>query len=667
MKSFCLILATLVTAAFLLPTADAYAWNEHYTALQEHMVRATAGRTEQVLDGLTSLESWQGQRQQIKAKLEHAFGFDREWPAQPPAAKISGTIERDKFTVENLVIETAPGVYVTANLYLPASSANKPSPVIIYQSGHWANPTFGNKTRFKPHGAWFASRGIAVLIMDSIELGELTVTHHGFYHNRWYDLISRGYSPLAVEIFNARRAIDYLVTRADIDPNRIGATGISGGGVTTFFLAATDERVAAAAPVSGVCSALGHVEDRLAVLHCDCMYPMNSYGLTYIEMGALAAPRPMLMCNAESDILFPMPYFNQLYEGMKEVYKLYGAGDKIGTATVPGVHADSEPIRLPVYQFYMNLFLGRNEKISEHGAVDTSFTDNSLIAMPEGFPLDERLTRIHEEFMPRAAMTPQALSETERSSRLEELRGRLGDRVFNYLPTDQQSPQPQWGEEYISLGRRHRQVQFEGWDGIMISADYSVPQNLPAGAKLPSILAIRSDEPSLWADVREKIEDYHWGERAVLTVELLDTRSRAIDDSLRHQMRRQATIIGRSFDGMRVHELLRSLEFLRSFEEVDPGRITIIGKKTLGINGLYACLLDPQGTSNAVIVSPPSSHTEGPFYLGVLRETDIPQVVSLMGPRVKVIGRTPLALEMYMDRANPGQRWKFRSLSEVLQ
>jgi cephalosporin-C deacetylase-like acetyl esterase len=667
MKKICFILMTLVVAGLLCPSADALAWNEHYTALQQHMVRAIGERTNKVLAGLSSLEGWQAQRGEIKAKLEHAFGFDREWPTEPPSVEITGTTERDGFTVENLVIESAPGVYLTANLYLPGNSANEPCPVIVYESGHWSNPTFGNKSRFKPHGAWFASRGIAVLIMDSIELGELTVTHHGFYFNQWYDLVSRGYSPLTVEIFNARRAIDYLITRSDIDPQRIGATGISGGGVTTFFLAALDERIAAAAPVSGVCSALGHVADRLAVLHCDCMYPMNSYGLTYVEMGALTAPRPLLMCNAESDILFPMPYFNQLYKGMKEVYKLYGAGDKIGTATVPGIHADSEEIRLPVYRFYMSLFLGRDEKITEHGAVDTSFSDNSLIAMSGGFPTDERLTRIHEEFMPRAAMTPLKLSDADRSCKLDHLRGRLSERVFNFFPAESSAPQPQWGQEYVSLGRRYRQVQFEGWAGIMISALYSLPEKVVADTRLPAVVAIRSNEPSLWNDVREKVEDYHWGERAVLTVELLDTRGRAIDDSLRHQMRRQATIIGRSFDGMRVYELLRSLDLLRSFDEVDSDRITIIGKKALGINGLYACLLDSQGTSKTAIVSPVASHTEGPFYLGVLRVTDIPEVISLMGERVRVVGQTPLALDLYMERANPGLRWKFRSLAEVLQ
>ncbi|MBW7997859.1 MAG: hypothetical protein FVQ81_15080 [Candidatus Glassbacteria bacterium] len=665
--SYLKVAAMTSFAALMLSTAvPVEAWNEHYTALQHHMERATAARTQDALAGLSSLESWEKTRKEIQAKLEHVMGFDRTWPAEPPPVTVTNTINREQFTVECLVAETAPGVYVTANLYLPVSG-QKPCPVIVYQSGHSTNPPWGNKTRFKHHGAWFASRGIAVLIMDTIEMGELNVTHHGLYYNRWYHLISRGYSPLAVEVYNARRMIDYLLTRAEIDPDRIGATGISGGGVTTFFLTALDQRVAAGAPVSGVCSSSGHIEDRLAVLHCDCMYPMNSYGLTYIEMGALAAPRPMLLCNAESDPLFPMPYFSQLADGMRQVYELYGAGDKIGTATVPGGHADSERIRLPVYEFYLRLFLGRDVKVTEHGAVDTSFSVSELQAMRDGFPLNERLTRIHEEFMPRAVAVPQKMSINERNDKLEQLAVRLGERVFGYFPSNERAPAPSWGEERVLWGRRIREVTFEGWDGIRISGQYSLPAQIENGTKLPAVLVIKNGEDiSSWLRTLEKQEGYDWGDRAVLVVELLNIGYRAVDDSLEHQMRRQATIIGRSFDGMRVYEIIRSLDLLRSLDEVDNSRLTVSGRGALGVNGVYAALLAGGEPVKAVVESPPASHTQGPYYLGILRETDIPEVLSLMGPRLKVIGEVDAGLENYLLHAGAGDRWRRTTLQEVL-
>lgn len=663
MKLVYIEFAFLIFLVFSAPSAKA--WNEHYTALQRHMERATATRTEQAFAGLDSPQDWWERRAKIKAHLEYVMGYDRIWPEKPPQVKITNTIRRPEFTVECVVAETAPGIYITANLYLPAGG-EKPCPVIIYQSGHWPNPPWGNKTVFKTHGAWFASRGIAILIMDSIELGELRVTHHGLTHHRWYDLISRGYSPLAVEVFNARRMIDYLVTRGDIDPARIGATGISGGGVTTFFLAAVDERVAAGAPVSGVCSSFGQIEGRMTWMHCDCMYTMNSYGLTYAEVGAIAAPRHMLLCNAESDRLFPMPYFNQLAGEMSKVYRLLGAGDKISTATVPGRHADSEEIRLSVYEFFMRLFMGKDLHLTQHGSVDTSFADKQLLCMRNGFPLDERLTRIHQKFMPRAKLIPKQLNESRRELRLAELTSRLRERVFGYFPQNDHAPTPEWGEKFKLWGRRVCEVSFESWDGIRIIGWYSLPEHTDNDTKLPAILVINRGEMIGYLPPLQP-EGYDWGERAVLAVTLLDSGVRAIDDSLAHQMKRQATIIGRSFDGMRVYELLRSIQLLRSLPGVNPSDVTVVGKGVLGIDGLYSALLSPGPPVKSVVESPTASHIDGPYFLGILRETDIPEVISLLRPQVRIIGETPRGIETFMQETHQEEKWHFRNLAEAIQ
>jgi dienelactone hydrolase len=93
------------------------------------------------------------------------------------------------------------------------------------------------------------------------------------YSNAWFHWYSRGFSPLAVELLNARRAIDYLAARSDLDRNRIGATGRSGGGMATFFLAALDERIAASAPVSGTLSTTGWIKHGLWLANCDFLYP----------------------------------------------------------------------------------------------------------------------------------------------------------------------------------------------------------------------------------------------------------------------------------------------------------------------------------------------------------------------------------------------------------
>jgi hypothetical protein len=108
-------------------------------------------------------------------------------------------------------------------------------------------------------------------------------------------------------------------------------------------------------------------------------------------------------------------------------------------------------------------------------------------------------------------------------------------------------------------------------------------------------------------------------------------------------MKRQAMIAGTTLESMQVYEVLRSLELLRTLPEVDSSRIAIAGKFESGINGLYAGLLDGK-VERVILGSPPASHRQGPHYLGILRYTDIPNAVALMGAKVRLYGEVPPAL-----------------------
>jgi hypothetical protein len=198
-----------------------------FQALQAHFDSVIAARHAALFRGISSVPQWEEQKRRIRLELARMLWHDYAWPSTPPPARITHRTEHSDYIVENIVLETAPNLYSTANLYIPRAGA-KPYPVVLYQCGH------ANKSYFTRHGAWLASHGIAVMIMDNIEMGEIEFTHHGVYARAWFHWYSRGFSPLAVELLNARRTIDYLVTRPEIDRNRIGATGRSGGGMTTF-------------------------------------------------------------------------------------------------------------------------------------------------------------------------------------------------------------------------------------------------------------------------------------------------------------------------------------------------------------------------------------------------------------------------------------------------
>jgi cephalosporin-C deacetylase-like acetyl esterase len=598
-----------------------------YEALQAHFDRVAASRHEHLFDGIDSVAKWEKRKPQARAELIRMLWHDLKLPDTPPKATITHREERAAYTIENIVLESLPGVFSTSNLYIPRDGA-KPFPVILYQCGH------ANKNYFKKHGAWFAQNGIAVLVMDNIEMGEVEFTHHGVYSNAWFHWYSRGFSPLAVELLNARRAVDYLALRPDLDPKRIGATGRSGGGMTTFYLAAIDERIRASAPVSGTLSTNQWVKQRLTFAHCDCQYPVNRYGMLYSEIGALIAPRSHLQANADADPGFPMDAFNDLIAKMRHVYGLYNASSALQTAIAPGGHNDIEAIRLPVYSYFLKEFLDKTAPVGSEGPVDEP-PNEPLVCYRGGIPVNERLSRIDETLLS-ARATPGSVMTLADTLRKE---------VFRYFPTQPAALDPQWTEAVTTQGRAIRRVSFTGLDGIRVKAVYSLPAGTPAAAKMPTlVIADHRRGIPVWGN-EQPIERNRWGNRAVLLVEALDRGSRALernlrsysDDDPRHHMKRQAMVMGTTIESIQVYELLRSVELLRSLPNVDAARISVTGTGEMGVNGLYTALLDGN-VQRVILHSPPPSHRFGPHYLGILRYTDIPEVASLLNAKVRAYG-----------------------------
>jgi cephalosporin-C deacetylase-like acetyl esterase len=601
-----------------------------FQALQAHFDRAVAARHANAFHGITSVAQWEERKTRLRQNLARMLWHDYALPSTPPPARITNRAEHPTYVLENIVLETAPKVYATANLYLPRTGA-RPYPVVLYQCGH------ANKSYYAKHGAWFAAHGIAAMVMDNIEMGEVEFTHHGVYSRAWFHWYSRGFSPLAVELLNARRTVDYLVSRPDLDKNKIGATGRSGGGMTTFYLAALDERVKASAPVSGILSTNGWVRQRLTFAHCDCQYPVNSYGMLYSEIGAMIAPRVQLLANADADRGFPMNTFTDLAAKMSEIYKLYGAESALRTSVTPGGHSDIEVIRLPVYSFFLKEFLGQTAPLTSEGPIDEPKPE-ALVCFRDGLPIDERLTRIDEELIPQRRIT-----------KLPELVTTLRNEVFRYFPSEKKPLDPKWTDEPAGQGRLVKKVTFTSFDGLRVRGIYSLPDK--AAGKLPALLVVDDRKGiRVWGN-EQPLERNQWGNRAVLIVETLDRGTRtleanlrsSVDDDALHHMKRQAMVMGTTLESMQVYEILRSLELLRSLPEVDSARITVTGKGDAGINGLYAAVLDGN-VEQTVIGSAPASHRQGPHYLGILRFTDIPETIALMGRKVKLYGETPDAL-----------------------
>src|SRR5262249_13905816 len=238
---------------------------------------------------------WEKKRPELRRQFLEMLGL---WPLPPRTdlkAVVTGKVEADDFTVEKVHFQSSPGLYVTANLYVPKKAAF-PAPAVLYVCGHAKTiidgVSYGHRINYQHHPAWLAANGYVCLIVDSLEYGEAQGVHHGTFpqHNLWWWL-TLGYTPAGIECWNAIRALDSLERRKDVDPKRSGVSGGSGGGATSWWIAAADERVQCAVPVAGITDLQAHVVGetpvpqgtpprlRKGVLpgHCDCMYFVNTY------------------------------------------------------------------------------------------------------------------------------------------------------------------------------------------------------------------------------------------------------------------------------------------------------------------------------------------------------------------------------------------------------
>ncbi|SFH93397.1 alpha/beta hydrolase family protein [Planctomicrobium piriforme] len=368
--------------------------------LNEYFRQRTAELSERCVADVKTASDWTAQRDARRTELQKMLGLF-PWPERTPLKPVvTGTLERDDFVVEKLHFQSRPGLYVTGNLYRPRQITGR-LPAILYLCGHATmkdkTVSFGNKTGYQHHGAWFARNGYVCLMIDTIQLGEIEGIHHGTYKYDMWWWHNRGYTPAGVEAWNGIRALDYLQSRADIDPEKIGVTGRSGGGAYTWYVTALDDRVKAAAPVAGITNLQNHIVDGCITGHCDCMFMVNREGWDFPLLAALVAPRPLLIVNTDSDSIFPLDGVVDVFTRTRRIYDLLGAGKDIGLVIGPGGHQDTQALQNAAFSWF-NKYL-KNDSAPITLVAEKMFKPAELKVFDK-LPEDERVTTVQEWFVP---------------------------------------------------------------------------------------------------------------------------------------------------------------------------------------------------------------------------------------------------------------------------
>ena len=607
--------------------------------IQAYLERETNRIAARYADDVKSLADWKAKRPQYVEEYFYMLGLSPRPEKTALAAKVTGTLKGDGYVVDMLHYQSRPQLYVTANLYRPAETkSGEKLPAVLYVCGHSGRGRNGNKVAYQSHGIWFARHGYVCLVVDTLQLGEIAAFHHGTYNlERWW-WHSRGYTPAGVEAWNGIRGIDYLITRTDVDPERIAVTGISGGGAATFWVAAADERVKVAVPVSGMADLESYVPNRVINGHCDCMFLYNTFRWPWTRIAGLVAPRSLLFVNSDSDPIFPMDANERVIARLERLYSLYGAGNQVDAVVSVGGHAYRQDIRQAAYRFINAQLKGdaRSIEDSELDIVSEGRNPGPYPIEPEKlrvFPKDEDLpddelnTKIDEHFVPLAnvAIPEQGKFEAWKKPLLAELR-RLS---FGYFP------------EEIPQAQKRSAVESEGIANVTLASEEGIQFHLryrgtesPQQAKSVLLAVLNQDEagtPPAW------IKDVAGDQAVVLCEPRGIGETRWTRKNGPNYVERSHVLLGRTVDAGRVWDVIAAAKYLSAATQAGEGKrpaIHVAGKGAAGLIAAYATMFD-DCIASATLINPPATHmaAEAPQLLNVLRICDSPIALGLIAPR----------------------------------
>lgn len=625
----------------------------------------TARLSRACLADIRTLEDWTSRKDEYRRQLREMLGLD-PWPERTPLeGTVTGKIDHELFTVEKLHFQSRPGLYVTGNLYVP-KKIEKPLPAILYVCGHAkvkeGNVSFGNKAGYQHHGAWFARNGYVCLTIDTLQLGEIEGLHHGTHNLAQWWWNARGYTPAGVEAWNGIRALDYLETRPEVDRDRIGVTGRSGGGAYSWWIAALDERIKAAVPVAGITDLENHVVDGTVEGHCDCMFTVNTYRWDYAQVAALVAPRPLLISNTDKDTIFPLEGVVRVHEKVRRIYRLYGADKNLGLQITEGPHKDTQELHIHAFRWFNRFLKDDTESQVEMAAVKL-FEPRQLRVFEE-LPTDERNTKIQEMFTVSAppAAVPASTSdwESQRDAWLAALRAK----TFRGWPSESRTDAtPLELKEAFRVEREgirlaaydftsqhdirlrlyvasRAGLKYDDLDLIVLNALDQEGWNKFLGGLVPTFAGEFEGEQIPEADSKEfgetqkMVASFKWG-MAYIAPRGIGPTAWDQNEKKQIQHRRRFQLLGQTLDAMRVWDVRRAAQALRELDGVSKVPLWMQGERQMSGIALYASLFEPN-VARLDLWQLPASHRDGPDFLNVLRLLDIPQAVATAAERSKV-------------------------------
>jgi len=629
-------------------------------------VDRAAEEWEAAYEARTTPEQIVAYQEQSRGRLLEVIGG---LPARTPLnARTTGKVRRDGYVVEKVIFESQPGLCVTGLLFLPDADRFKPPyPGVVEPVGHTGNGKAHDE--YQSLGALLALNGMVALVFDAIdeservqyqgERGEYDFDKWGHYLHGTYGhqmvgigSILLGRNTARFEIWDTMRAIDYLESRPEVDPQRIGCTGNSGGGILTAYVVALDDRVKAAAP-----SCYGNALPTLL----RTIGPQDAEHHTWASLAGapqatdllmMRAPVPILLCAGTHDF-FDICGSWWTFRYAKRLYVRLGFGERLEILENDAPHNYNLTQREGIARWMSRWLLHEDQVITEP-AIEL-LTEDEARCTPDGqvmqLPGARSAYDLNNDYERElAARRAELWASEDRAALLERVRRIAGVRKLEDLP----APQVEKGETVKRAGYLIEELGLRPEEGIVLPALLFLPE-MEAGPSGPVAVYVHEQGNEADAAPGGPIEQLVLAGGRVLSVELRGTGQ--TQQTAQKSWGKigpdwkdvtTAYCLGRSYVGMRAEDVLTAARYAATDLEGGPvDAVDLIAVGYVGVPALHAAALEPSLFSSVKLsgtlvswASVIERRVTIRQYVNVvhaaLREYDLPNLAATLGAKLAI-------------------------------
>jgi dienelactone hydrolase len=550
-------------AAFALLVASPY---DDLLAWLDRIAQAQLDARQKRIEAIHTREAGAERNREVRAKMLQLLGGLPDYNG-PLNARTTGRIAASGYTIEKVLFESLPRYYVTGNLYVPATPGKHPG--ILFSLGHWEQ----GKPAAQQIAGNLALKGFVVFAYDPVGQGERVqaydwrlgrslgggATEQHTQHGALSLLV--GQELARYNIWDAKRALDYLTGRPEVDAARIGSTGCSGGGTITTYISALDDRIKVAVPSCYMNSfrllfpgPLGDSEQSWG--------GFLASGLDQADFVELFAPKPWLMTSTREDFFTPAGA-RIVYEEARQWYRRFDAEDRIQWVVGPGGHGTPREVREAIYAWFLR-WLGPAAPSATAVEQDIEFRPDHEFRVGEtGQVSVDFHGRELYEVIKDAAVPPVGKIDVARAMR---------DLIAHKPPANVKR-------------EASGEVHFEPDEGLSLTARILA---LPGSGRRPAVLVVQSEaEPS------QRAREIAAAGEVVL---VLVPRGLPAPPTVRFTgdwiTNLRASLVGRSLPAMRANDILCGVDVLAAQPDVDPAQIRAVAEGTPGAWLLMAAAAD---------------------------------------------------------------------------